>query len=156
VRGRHDDQQTSGSQLEQSRRHNKKRHDAQVRRGEVTRITYRPAFPLVVFAFCREALFDEKTGRVKRAGETYRFPKLAETMRIIAKEGADAIYNGSLTRRLIADLNNVNGIITEEDLANYEWAFYSECRLTRDVYPTYVFVGDVTNPGFRGRIGPNR
>jgi len=74
----------------------------------------------VVFAFRREALFDEKTGRVKKVGDTYRFPKLAETMRIIAKEGADAMYNGSLTRRLVDDLNKVNGIITEEDLANYE------------------------------------
>lgn len=57
---------------------------------------------------------------MKRAGETYKLPKLAETMRIIAKEGADAVYNGSLTRQLIDDLKTANGIITEEDLANYE------------------------------------
>lgn len=57
---------------------------------------------------------------MKRAGETYELPKLAETMRIIAKEGADAVYNGSLTRQLIDDLKTANGIITEEDLANYE------------------------------------
>lgn len=50
----------------------------------------------------------------------YKFPELAKTMRIIAKEGADAMYNGSLTSRLVKDLKNVNGIITEEDLANYQ------------------------------------
>lgn len=65
-------------------------------------------------------MFDERTGRVKKAGDVYAFPKLAETMRIIAKEGADAVYNGSLTRQLIEDIRKANGIITEEDLANYK------------------------------------
>lgn len=57
---------------------------------------------------------------MKKAGEMYMFPKLAETMRIIAKEGADAVYNGSLTSQLVEDLRKINGIITREDLANYE------------------------------------
>jgi gamma-glutamyltranspeptidase / glutathione hydrolase / leukotriene-C4 hydrolase len=56
---------------------------------------------------------------VKTAGEQYKLPKLAETMKIIAKEGVDAIYNGSLTSKLLEDLKEVNGIITKEDLANY-------------------------------------
>lgn len=41
-------------------------------------------------------------------------------MKIIVKEGADAIYNGSLTCKLIEDIKNANGIITEKDLANYK------------------------------------
>jgi len=41
-------------------------------------------------------------------------------MKIISVEGADAIYNGSLTYQLVEDLKKVNGIITEEDFANYE------------------------------------
>ncbi|XP_026813149.1 glutathione hydrolase 1 proenzyme-like isoform X1 [Rhopalosiphum maidis] len=67
----------------------------------------------------REAFFDEQTGHVKTAGEQYKLPKLAETMKIIAKEGVKAIYNGSLTPKLLEDLKEVNGIITKEDLANY-------------------------------------
>lgn len=47
-------------------------------------------------------------------------PKLAETMKIIAKEGSDAVYNGSLTPKLLEDLKKVGSIITEADLANYE------------------------------------
>ncbi|XP_060862119.1 scoloptoxin SSD14-like isoform X2 [Metopolophium dirhodum] len=70
--------------------------------------------------FLREALFDEKTGHVKTAGEEYKLPKLAETLKIIAVEGSDAMYNGSLTYQLVEDLKKVNGIITVEDLANYE------------------------------------
>jgi len=53
-------------------------------------------------------------------GEMYTLPKLAETMKIIASEGVNAIYNGSLTAQLLEDLKKVNGIITEEDLARYE------------------------------------
>jgi len=70
--------------------------------------------------YFREALFDEKTGHVKQVGEEYKLPKLAETMKIISVEGADAIYNGSLTYQLVEDFKKVNGIITEEDFANYE------------------------------------
>jgi len=44
---------------------------------------------------------------------------LAETLRTVAKEGVDAIYNGSLTSKIVDDLKKVNGIITKEDLANY-------------------------------------
>lgn len=54
------------------------------------------------------------------AGEMYTLPKLAETMKTIAKEGGNAIYNGSLTAQLLEDLKRVNGIITKEDLANYK------------------------------------
>jgi len=70
--------------------------------------------------FLRQAFFDEQTGHVKKAGEEYKLPKLAETMKIIAVNGAEAIYNGSLTHQLVEDIKKVNGIITEEDLANYE------------------------------------
>lgn len=57
---------------------------------------------------------------MKTVGEIYTLPELAETMKVIAKEGGDAIYNGSLTKQLLEDLKKVNGIITEEDLANYK------------------------------------
>ncbi|VVC34642.1 Hypothetical protein CINCED_3A025773 [Cinara cedri] len=68
----------------------------------------------------RKTFFDRKTGHVKKVGETYVLPKLARTMKIIAKEGASALYNGSLTPKLLHDLNKINGIITAEDLANYK------------------------------------
>lgn len=70
--------------------------------------------------FLRKAFFNENTGHVKIAGEMYTLPKLAETMKVIATEGGDVFYNGSLAKKLIEDLKKVNGIITEEDLANYK------------------------------------
>jgi gamma-glutamyltranspeptidase / glutathione hydrolase / leukotriene-C4 hydrolase len=41
-------------------------------------------------------------------------------MKIISVKGAEAIYNGSLTHQLVEDIKKANGIITEEDMANYE------------------------------------
>lgn len=61
---------------------------------------------------------------MKTLGEIYKLPKLAETLRIIAKEGVDAIYNGSLTSKVLEDLKKVKSLITKEDLANYEWVDY--------------------------------
>lgn len=57
---------------------------------------------------------------MKKAGEIYYLPKLAETLKIIVRDGVDAIYNGSLTYQLIEDIKKANGIITAEDLANYK------------------------------------
>ncbi|VVC34640.1 Hypothetical protein CINCED_3A006787 [Cinara cedri] len=68
----------------------------------------------------REIFFDEITGQVKKTGDTYKLPKLAITMRIVAKEGADALYNGSLTSRFLNDLKKMHSIITREDLLSYE------------------------------------
>jgi len=68
----------------------------------------------------RECFHDEEYGRLKKVGQIYKLPKLAETLRIIAKEGVDAIYNGSLTSKVLKDLKKIKSIITKEDLANYE------------------------------------
>jgi len=68
----------------------------------------------------RESFYDEKSSRVKKAGKMYKLRKLGETLSIIAKEGVDAFYNGSLTSNLLKDLKKVKSIITKEDLANYE------------------------------------
>jgi len=57
---------------------------------------------------------------MKTAGEIYRLPKLAETLKTVSKEGVKAIYNGSLTSKIIHDLKNVNGIITKKDLLDYK------------------------------------
>lgn len=68
----------------------------------------------------REIFYDENTGHAKQEGEIYKLPKLAETLKIVAKEGADALYNGSLTSKFIEDLKKVNGIMSEKDLADYK------------------------------------
>lgn len=75
-------------------------------------------------------------GRLTRAGELFRQPNLARTLRMLAdaeatalKDGAsrqdaiararDAFYTGDFARRLSAAVRQYGGLITEADLAGY-------------------------------------
>jgi gamma-glutamyltranspeptidase/glutathione hydrolase len=44
---------------------------------------------------------------------------LANTLRLIQKQGADAIYRGDIAERIVAEVRKRGGILTVEDLANY-------------------------------------
>ncbi|CAG9812861.1 unnamed protein product [Phaedon cochleariae] len=45
---------------------------------------------------------------------------MARTLQIIANEGGDALHNGSLTKDFINDIKQHGGIMTEEDMQNYQ------------------------------------
>ena len=55
----------------------------------------------------RSLYTDAKTGEKKKGGDKLKFPKLAESLRRIAEEGADTYYNGSLMKDIIADLKDI-------------------------------------------------
>ncbi|KAL1281463.1 hypothetical protein QQF64_000266 [Cirrhinus molitorella] len=57
---------------------------------------------------------------VLKEKDTIRFPKLAETYKKIAEEGAEAFYDGSLTQDILDDIKAAGGIITREDLKGYK------------------------------------
>lgn len=61
------------------------------------------------------------TGTWYKQNEIIKNPKLAKTLRAIADEGADAIYNnGSLAQGIVDDIRNAGGIITMEDLKQFK------------------------------------
>lgn len=64
--------------------------------------------------------FVDSTGKFKTMGTLIRPRRLCETLAVIAREGGDAIHNGSLTKTFVEDLQNMGGIITEEDMRNYK------------------------------------
>ncbi|MDH4109213.1 MAG: gamma-glutamyltransferase [Gammaproteobacteria bacterium] len=53
------------------------------------------------------------------AEEPFRQPELARTLRRIADQGADDFYRGETAGLIVAHMENTNGLITAEDLANY-------------------------------------
>lgn len=67
----------------------------------------------------REVYVNEATGKVWNEGDLITLPTLARTLDIIAEEGPEAIHNGSLTARLVQDIQSFGGIITEDDLKYY-------------------------------------
>ncbi|MDH3697966.1 MAG: gamma-glutamyltransferase [Flavobacteriaceae bacterium] len=54
------------------------------------------------------------------AGDTLRYPALANTLRRIAKNGRDEFYKGETAKILAKFIQDKGGFVTEEDLAAYE------------------------------------
>ncbi len=71
------------------------------------------------------------------AGNIIKNPKLAETLRRVAKNGRDEFYKGETGKTMVAYLKEKGGIITMEDLEKYEAKWrepiqfkYKELRIT--------------------------
>ncbi|XDV48359.1 hypothetical protein PO909_017781 [Leuciscus waleckii] len=70
------------------------------------------------FALCE--VFCDLNNNTLKENDTIRFPKLALTYKVIAEEGPDAFYNGTLTQIIVDDINAKGGIITRKDLEDYK------------------------------------
>ncbi len=55
-----------------------------------------------------------------KANDILRQPELANTLKLIAKQGPDAFYRGPIAERLAAFMQQYDGLISREDLAAYE------------------------------------
>ncbi len=55
-----------------------------------------------------------------KAGDTIKYPKLAKTLERIKANGRDEFYKGKTAGHLIDKIQKLGGIMTKEDLANYE------------------------------------
>lgn len=68
-----------------------------------------------------EIYINPLTNHTYRLNEIIRRPKLAETLEILAEEGAAAIYNGgSLAKNLVKEIKARGGILTAEDFLDYK------------------------------------
>ena len=59
-------------------------------------------------------------GKLFRVGDTFRQPELAATLKRIAKNGAAEFYRGETARLIVDDMKQMGGLITLEDLAQYQ------------------------------------
>lgn len=55
-----------------------------------------------------------------KAGDTIKYPELAQTLQIIMEQGHDGFYKGEVAQKLAAFVQEKGGFITEEDLAKYQ------------------------------------
>ncbi len=58
--------------------------------------------------------------RFLSADHVYRNPDLANTLQALGKEGPDLIYRGDIAQVILADQRLYGGLLTAEDLANYQ------------------------------------
>ena len=60
------------------------------------------------------------TNELYKSGDRLKRPKLAQTLRIVAEQGADAFYTGVLADQIVQEIQDRGGIITKQDLAQYD------------------------------------
>ncbi len=65
-------------------------------------------------------VFLKPDGTTLEAGDVWRQPDLARTLRTLQRGGREAFYRGALARLLAADMRRHGGLITEADLADYQ------------------------------------
>jgi gamma-glutamyltranspeptidase/glutathione hydrolase len=59
-------------------------------------------------------------GKMFHAGDTFKQPELAATLKRIAKNGAAEFYRGETAQMIVDDMKRMGGLITLEDLAQYQ------------------------------------
>jgi gamma-glutamyltranspeptidase/glutathione hydrolase len=64
--------------------------------------------------------FLKEDGSPYEGGDTLVQGELAEVLKTLAREGADAFYSGEIARRMVEDFQANGGYVTLEDLAGYE------------------------------------
>jgi gamma-glutamyltranspeptidase/glutathione hydrolase len=67
--------------------------------------------------------FLKPDGSTYREGEIFRQPRLAETLRSVAKNGTDHMYNGPWGAKLVAAVQADGGKMTAKDLQDYQVAW---------------------------------
>ncbi len=58
-------------------------------------------------------------GQPMKQGDIFANPRLARTLEVIAKEGRDAFYKGSIARAIVADLKARDGLLEMRDFADH-------------------------------------
>jgi gamma-glutamyltranspeptidase/glutathione hydrolase len=81
-------------------------------------------------------------GELPRPGERLRNPEMAESLRRIAKGGADIFYSGDMAAQMVADIQANGGLLSLEDLAAYRtrhvepiWTDYRGYRIASNQPP---------------------
>ena len=59
-------------------------------------------------------------GKLFHAGDTFKQPELAATLKRIAKNGAAEFYRGETAQMIVDDMKRMGGLITLEDLEQYQ------------------------------------
>lgn len=60
------------------------------------------------------------TGKLYKAGERFRQPKLAKFLKRLAKHGKDYFYRGTWAEEIVETVQSQNGYVTMEDMAEYD------------------------------------
>ncbi len=77
-------------------------------------------YPILSANEASKKLWLNKDGLPYESGEVIKNPDLANTLRVIAEKGKEGFYTGEIAEAIVEATANAGGVITLEDLANYE------------------------------------
>lgn len=78
-------------------------------------------------------------GSPYRAGEILKQPQLADTLSLVAQKGADEFYRGSISRRIVEDLQSHSGVLTLNDFAEHRANWVEPISVDYRQYRAYNF-----------------
>jgi len=90
------------------------------------------AHPATAAAYLRE-------GEPPEAGELRKYPQLAQSLRVLAEEGAEPFYRGRIAKEMVRVVKAGSGLLVEEDFAGHETEVYRPLHTTYrgvDVFTT--------------------
>ncbi|SFH77254.1 gamma-glutamyltransferase [Modicisalibacter xianhensis] len=83
-------------------------------------------------------VFFKPDGSLYQAGEIFRQPDLAATLKRIAEQGPREFYEGETARLIAAEMQRHDGLMTLEDLANYQPVIREPSHGTYRGYDVYA------------------
>ena len=83
-------------------------------------------------------IFTNENGELYAEGDLYRQPKLAETLRRVAAEGASYMYTGEWGQKFADAVRSEGGSITLEDLRDYQVIWSEPAHTTYHGYDVYT------------------
>jgi gamma-glutamyltranspeptidase/glutathione hydrolase len=84
------------------------------------------------------SIFLREDGREWQAGDLFVQPDLAETLKLIARQGRDGFYSGVTARLLIDEVIRQGGIMTLRDLREYRSVWRDPVRASYHGYELYM------------------
>lgn len=90
---------------------------------EVSNITSRDikdAYGAIMNYDSTAAVYLDEDGMPYEPGDIIKNPDLANTLKLIAEEGETAFYQGEIADKIVAAVEKEGGILTKEDMMNYE------------------------------------
>ncbi|XP_024132081.1 glutathione hydrolase 5 proenzyme [Oryzias melastigma] len=82
-------------------------------------------------------LFTDDNNNLLQTGDIVKFEKLADTLEMIAKQGADVFYNGKIAEDLVQDVKAAGGTLDLEDLASYNATLTDAWNVSMGEYQMY-------------------
>lgn len=77
-----------------------------------------------------------ENGDYKNLGDVIRNPELGKTLQILAEEGPDSFYTGSIGQAIVDDMERNRGLLNAKDLSSFEPDYQEPLRVT---YRGYEF-----------------